>query len=740
VGYFIGIDLGTTFSALAVARDGNAEIVTVGHRGATVPSLLFLKDDGTFVFGDAAARRGVTDPGRLAREFKRRFGDTTPLILGGTPFSADALSAQLLRHLLAEAVEQQGKPPDKVAVTHPANWGPYKIDLLRQSIAMADIPDYLIVSEPEAAAIHYGAAERLEPGEVVAIYDLGGGTFDAAVLESQPGRRFSLLGPPEGIERLGGIDFDEAIVSYVAHYAGPALSSLDPSDPAALSAMARLRADCVAAKETLSSDTEAQIPVLLPSLQTEVRVTRSEFEAMIRPTLSETVDALRRALRGAGVSDEDLKAVVLVGGSSRIPLVGQLVAAELGRPVAVDVHPKHAVALGAALAAGAGEGDIDAGRSVSTRGAASASAAPGPGAATVASAPAAPAAPVPAPAPAHAAAPDPAAAAVPAKPRRARLGGPLRRRALVASAAAAVIAVAAILAVVLSSGGHHAKAPPPPKPDVPTFGIPGSVASLVAGAGALWGSGTDGMVYRFDPSTHTVAGSVDVAPGGSTVNLAFGAGSVWAAAEDAGTVSRIDPASNSVTARYSVGHKPHSLLFAAGSMWVAVVNDGVVTRIDPTTGTLTPIHVRGQPTNLAYGSATVWVTDPGNGSLIRIDPAKNNVNGDARTGGCPDYLAADDTAVWVEDECKINQVFKVDPANGQVVGSATVGRDAKGVILAGGSLWVANVSDNTVSQVDTRSLATVRTIHVAGGPSAFAADNTGLWVNSSDNMLSRINF
>ena len=118
-----------------------------------------------------------------------------------------------------------------------------------------------------------------------------------------------------------------------------------------VAAVARLRRDCIEAKEALSADTDVSIPVVLPGLQTEVRLTRNEFESMIRPALGETVVALRRALASAGVTPEQVSAVLLVGGSSRIPLVGQLLGGELGRPIAVDANPKDAVCLGAAIAA-----------------------------------------------------------------------------------------------------------------------------------------------------------------------------------------------------------------------------------------------------------------------------------------------------------------------------------------------------------------------------------------------------
>jgi actin-like ATPase involved in cell morphogenesis len=353
VTYVLGVDLGTTYTAAAIHRDGRTSTVDLGTRTAAIPSVVFLRDDGTFLTGDAASRRGASEPGRVAREFKRRVGDTTPILLGGSPVSADALMAQLLGWVVGAVTEREGAAPDRTAVTHPANWGPYKQDLLRQAIARADLDHTMTITEPEAAVTYYASQERVEPGAVIAVYDLGGGTFDAAVVR-KTASGVELLGSPEGIERLGGIDFDEAVFSHVAAALGGALDQLDPSDPAALAAVARLRSECVEAKEALSADTEVAIPVLLPNVATEVRLTRAELEAMIRPSLADSITAMRRALRSAGVAPEDLSAVLLAGGSSRIPLVAQMVGAELGRPVAVDAHPKHGVALGAALAAAGG--------------------------------------------------------------------------------------------------------------------------------------------------------------------------------------------------------------------------------------------------------------------------------------------------------------------------------------------------------------------------------------------------
>jgi actin-like ATPase involved in cell morphogenesis len=352
--YQLGIDLGTTYTAASVSRAtersaSGAEVVTLGARSATVASVMYLADDGSILVGEAAERRALTDPDRVVREFKRRIGDEIPLMIAGRPYPAHELGARMIRWVVDLVSEREGGPPRRIAVTHPASWGSYKKDLLGRALRDVGLT-VTFLAEPQAAAVSYASAERVDPGSTVAVYDLGGGTFDAAVVRKTGTGGFELLGQPEGIERLGGVDFDEVIFGHVRDSLGEALDNLDPEDPDVLSAVARLRRECVEAKEALSSDTEATIPVLLPDLRTQTRLVRSEFEAMIRPALEDTIVALRRAVGSAGLTPDDLNAVLLVGGSSRIPLVSQLVSDELGRPVAVDADPKTAIAMGAALA------------------------------------------------------------------------------------------------------------------------------------------------------------------------------------------------------------------------------------------------------------------------------------------------------------------------------------------------------------------------------------------------------
>ncbi|MFI5894679.1 Hsp70 family protein [Actinoplanes sp. NPDC051513] len=352
--YGLGVDLGTTYTAAAINVDGLLETVRLGGRGPEIPSLVFLRDDGEVLIGEAAQRRGESAPTRLAREFKRRMGDPVPVLLGDTPMAAHELTARLLRHVVAAVTDGHSGPPSRIVLTHPANWGPYKRERLMEAARLADLPSVSLRTEPEAAAVRYAGTARVAVGETIAVYDLGGGTFDAAVLR-KTADGFEMLGEPQGVEQLGGIDFDEAVLEHVRSTLGDRLAGLDLDDAAVTEALARLRRECVEAKESLSFDTEAEIGVALPRLHTRVRIRRSDFEAMISPALDETVEAMRRALRSASADASSLRCVVLAGGSSRIPLVGLMVSKAFERPVVVDEQPELGIALGAARLSGPGE-------------------------------------------------------------------------------------------------------------------------------------------------------------------------------------------------------------------------------------------------------------------------------------------------------------------------------------------------------------------------------------------------
>lgn len=351
--YWLGVDLGSTFTAAAVCREEGGrrvspEMVPLGTRSTAVSSVVYLGGDGQVVVGEAAERRAVTQPDRVVREFKRRIGDEVPMVIGGAPYSPPQIAARVLRWVVGRVAEREGGPAAGVVLTHPASWGTYKIQILADALRFTDLPEITFRTEPEAAAASYALQERVDAGSTIAVYDLGGGTFDAAVVRKTGPNSFEMLGRPQGIEQLGGVDFDDAVFSHVLASV-PVLNQLDLEDPAALAAIAALRRECTEAKEALSADTDVTIRVLAPGIQSQVRLIRAEFEDMIRAQVAETVEAMRRALRSAEVGPADLDAVLLVGGSSRVPLVAQLVSAELGRPVAVDADPKAAIALGAAV-------------------------------------------------------------------------------------------------------------------------------------------------------------------------------------------------------------------------------------------------------------------------------------------------------------------------------------------------------------------------------------------------------
>ncbi len=367
--YGLSIDVGTSFTAAAVLRtDGHGpeepRILPLGGRGASIPTVVFVGSDGTRLVGEVAERRGLAEPGNVAREFKRRMGDSVPLVLGGTPILPEELFAVVVDWVVGVATEREGEPPASITLTHPVGWGEHRTSLLKGALAAAGFDDVVLLSEPEAAALSYAARERVGQGSTLAVYDLGGGTFDATVVRKADADTFTILGAPQGIERLGGADFDQDVFTRVLDDSDVSFGDLEHSSPEVLAALNRLRRECAEAKEALSSDSEVTVSVMVPGFHSQVRLVRSEFELMVEPALQETVETMRSALESAGVRVEDLSAILLIGGSSRIPLVAQLLSAEFNRPLAIDVDPKASVALGAAFATAALEDTEDAAQAV----------------------------------------------------------------------------------------------------------------------------------------------------------------------------------------------------------------------------------------------------------------------------------------------------------------------------------------------------------------------------------------
>lgn len=342
--YAVGIDLGTTFTAAAIVDEGVARMVGLAHDRVSIPSVI-APIEGRSLVGDEAAVVSATAPWDVAREFKRRFGDTTPMLIAGRPHRPEQLTGQLLRWVVDHVEQLEGSAASDIIVTHPATWGPYKQDLLRSAAAEQSLPDIHLLSEPAAAAIHYNARHRVPDGSTIVVYDMGGGTFDVTLLE-RVGQQYQLRAAG-GLERAGGLDLDDAVFRLVIEALGTHFDELDPDDVNAQRAVARLREECTRAKIGLSYDTRAIVPVVLPGLVTEVLVQRAEFEQLISPLIDDTIEATEQAIAQAGLSSEPT-GVLLVGGSSRVPLITERLTQALGVQVVVDTHPKHAVALGAA--------------------------------------------------------------------------------------------------------------------------------------------------------------------------------------------------------------------------------------------------------------------------------------------------------------------------------------------------------------------------------------------------------
>ena len=287
----IGVDLGTSFTAAASSTGGQVEVVQLRHDGSITPSVAFVRPDRSVAVGEVAVRLGSRDPQGVVREFKRRFGDPMPFVIRGSAFTTEQLTADLLGGVLDRCRELYGQPPRSVALTHPAAWTPYQSGVLLGAADLANVGARALVTEPQAAALAYAHLRPIDVGASVAVFDLGGGTFDATVLRRDRSG-FELVGEPVGIERLGGIDFDLLVLEHVRRSLDGAIEGLDTHDAAVQRGLVRLRSACVNAKEELSSEQETTIEVALPGIEAQVVLTREEFEAMIAPSLERTIEAL----------------------------------------------------------------------------------------------------------------------------------------------------------------------------------------------------------------------------------------------------------------------------------------------------------------------------------------------------------------------------------------------------------------------------------------------------------------
>jgi molecular chaperone DnaK len=349
VGYDLGIDLGGTTVVAGVLRDGahRAEPVPLGAAGAvTLPATAHRGNDGTVRTGEEAEQWAVREPDGVVRDVTSRLGDDVPLVVGGEPWRADDVAAEIVLAAVRRVAGREGGAARALAVTHPARWGLHRERTLRRALVRVGLGHATLIAESRAAAL---AGSR---GTVAGVYDLGGRSFRAAVIRRDPTGDVEVLADSGTPDRAGGTDVDAAVLALVRDQLGDDLESAreELGDDEARLALAGLRDAAHAAKEQLSADTEAHVAVALGTLRTTVRITRADLEARITPLVAATVESFASTVDAAGMPLDD---VVLVGGSARIPLVARLLAEELGRPVHPDADPVTVVAQGAALAAAA---------------------------------------------------------------------------------------------------------------------------------------------------------------------------------------------------------------------------------------------------------------------------------------------------------------------------------------------------------------------------------------------------
>ncbi|HUR74510.1 MAG TPA: Hsp70 family protein [Sporichthya sp.] len=331
----------------------------MGADSAIVPSVVYIGADGSRLYGTAAANLAGAEQGRVLRGFVRRIGDETPMVPeAGASTAAHRLTADFVAWVVAQASAQEGRAPEAVAVTYPVTWGPHKRKLLASALLEAGVAGATLVPAPVAVAATGAPGRAHADGAVVAVYDLGGRTFNAALVRRERSGAWTSIGRPADLPDFGGADLDDLVFAHVVGGLAPdqqqAMAQLDANDEATAAGLVRLRAACVKAKESLSAEPVTTVEVKLPGITSKVRLTRGEFETMISAALETTVDVLDSVLDSTGLVAADVDCILLTGGSSRIPLVTQLLSRQFQVPVlaAGGANDASAGASGAVLALG----------------------------------------------------------------------------------------------------------------------------------------------------------------------------------------------------------------------------------------------------------------------------------------------------------------------------------------------------------------------------------------------------
>lgn len=342
----IGIDLGTTFSVGAwTDNDGKTHVANSREGGNTTPSVVMF-DDGEIVIGKQAKSNAELAPENVVQFVKRNMGNKKYAFLteDGKEYTAEELSAMILKRVKEDCETCIGQPVTDAVITVPA----YFSDAQRQSTIdagkIAGLNVRAIINEPTAAALAYGRSQSGKAQKVM-VYDLGGGTFDVTIIEIKPDATIQVLAT-HGNRNLGGVNFDNALITYVREQFEEVTGvSLEEDDEA----MQILRSRCEQAKQALSGSEKTSVVMSSQRKKAKIEVTREQFEELIMPLIEETEVDIDITLEDSGLSARDLDKVLLVGGSSRIPAVRNYVERKLNITPSAELNPDEVVAIGAAI-------------------------------------------------------------------------------------------------------------------------------------------------------------------------------------------------------------------------------------------------------------------------------------------------------------------------------------------------------------------------------------------------------
>ena len=353
----IGIDLGTTNSCVSIYEGGEAHVIANAEGGRTTPSVVSFKN-GEIIVGEKAKRQALVNPDTII-SIKRDMGSKKKRKANGKEYTPEEVSAMILSDLKKTAESYLGETVTKAVITVPAYFNDSQRQATKNAGKIAGLEVERIINEPTAAALAYGL-DKQDTNEKILVYDLGGGTFDVSILELGDGV-FEVLATA-GNNKLGGDDFDNRLVDYIIEEIKKQ-EGIDLSDDKM--AMQRIKEAAEKAKKDLSGMTSTQVSLPFIAqvdgapVNFEMDVTRAKFESLISDLVDSTLEPVRKALKDAKLSKNDIDKVILVGGSTRIPMVQDLVKKETGKDPSKGVNPDEVVSMGAAIQGGVLTGDVN---------------------------------------------------------------------------------------------------------------------------------------------------------------------------------------------------------------------------------------------------------------------------------------------------------------------------------------------------------------------------------------------